>query len=63
MSAAVMPEGALAIQEAPSLLCDRSLSPSQIVSENAGPYGLHVPSASIGLALYVAPSALAEVLI
>ncbi len=42
------------------LFHDRSLSPSQSVSENAGPNGLHVPSATVGPASYVAPSALAE---
>ncbi len=31
------------------LFSDRSLSPSQIVSENAGPYGFHIPSAQLGL--------------
>ncbi len=39
------------------LFRDRSLSPSQIVSENAGPHG---PSATAGPASYAAPSALAE---
>ncbi len=42
------------------LLRNRSLFPSQIVSENAGPHDLHVPSATIGPASYAAPSALAE---
>ncbi len=40
-----------------SLFRDRSLSPSQIVSENAGPHG---PSATAGPASYAAPSVLAE---
>ncbi len=43
-----------------SLFRDRSLSPSQIVSENAGPHGLRIPSATAGPASYAAPSALAE---
>ncbi len=35
-------------------------SPSQIILENAGTHGLHVPSATAGPASYAAPSALAE---
>ncbi len=42
------------------LLRNRSLFPSQIVSENAGPHDLHVPSVKIGPASYAAPSTLAE---
>ncbi len=42
------------------LFRDRSFSPSKIVSENAGPHGLCVPSATVGPASYAAPSALAE---
>ncbi len=42
------------------LLHDRSLSPSQDVSEDAGPHGLCVSSTAAGPASYVAPSALAE---
>ncbi len=38
----------------------RSLSPSKIVSENAGPHGLCIPSATVGPASYAAPSALTE---
>ncbi len=30
------------------LFRDRRISPSQIVSENAGPHGLRVPSATVG---------------
>ncbi len=42
------------------LFRNRSLSPTQIISENAGPHGHRVPSATVGPASYVAPSALAE---
>ncbi len=43
-----------------SLFRDRSLSPTQIVSDNAGHHGLRVPSATTGPVSYAAPSALAE---
>ncbi len=60
MRAAVMPERTLAIQRLVDLLRNRSLSPSQIVSEDAEPRVFCVPSSTAGPASYAAPSALAE---
>ncbi|KAL0180309.1 hypothetical protein M9458_025751, partial [Cirrhinus mrigala] len=46
MRAVVMPECVLAILAACSLIQSRSLSPSQGISEDAGPHGLCISSAS-----------------
>ncbi len=43
-----------------SLIQSWSLSPSQSISEDAGPHGLRVSSTSVGPALHEAPSVLAE---
>ncbi len=60
MRAAVTPEHARANTETRSLLRDRYHSPSQSVSEDAGPYGHSVTSTTAGPSSYASASALAE---